>query len=286
MEKEKAIVFGTGLSGLVGSAITARLSNKYEFVNLDLSRGVDILDPSSIEKVLSSYQGKVLIHLAAFTDVNAAQQQDGDKSGSCWRVNVEGTANIVKACQQHQLHLIHFSTAYVFDGQQKTPYLESDPVNPVDWYSKTKAEAEKIVSTQLPKASILRISFPYSQQLSSRLDVWDKIAQTLKDGRTGPFFKDHFFTMTPLEWLVPVVDWAIETQPAGIWHTTTDKVFSDLSLAKLIANELNLPTSSLQSSSVREYNQKAERPYQPYLVLDNQKLKKAMGPRFPQENVT
>lgn len=272
----KPEVLGTGLSGLVGSRIVELLSENYTFSNLDLSEGVDILDKQSIYNKIKNSSSECVLHLAAFTDVNAAQEQNGDKSGSAWQVNVVGTQNIVEVCKELNKHLIHLSTGYVFDGQKSEAYTEDDAMNPTDWYSVTKAEAEKVIQNLLPDSTILRINFPYRTDEFAKRDIWHKMSDALKAGKTGPFFADHFFTLTPIEWLAEVMRWAIETKPAGIYHATSDTVYSDYSLAQEIAKTLSIDPSVIQKGSLEEFNKTATRPYQPSLILSNHKLKTAM----------
>jgi dTDP-4-dehydrorhamnose reductase len=271
---ERIPILGTGLSGLVGSKITELLADRFTFTNLDLTNKVDILQPDSIEAIVGTSPARVLLHLAAFTDVNAAQEQKDDKNGSCYRVNVEGTRNIAEACARHGIYLVLMSTGYVFDGTKTTGYVETDAKNPVDWYSQTKSWAEEVVTEICPSAAILRINFPYRQDALARLDIWHKMANALLAGKNGPFFDDHFFTLTPIEWLAETVMAPVITrQPAGIFHTTTDTVYSDYSLAQTIQQSLGL-SGELLRSSVHEYNRTAARPYQPSLILDSTKLQR------------
>lgn len=272
----KPEVLGTGLSGLVGSRIVALLSSEYTFSNLDLSEGVDILDKQSIYNKIQSSSSDCVLHLAAFTDVNAAQEQNGDKTGSAWQVNVVGTQNIVEVCKELNKHLIHLSTGYVFDGHKSEAYTETDEMNPTDWYSVTKAEAEKVIEKLLPESTIVRINFPYRTDEFTKRDIWHKMADALQAGKTGPFFADHFFTLTPIEWLAEVLHWAIETKPAGVFHATSDKVYTDFTLAQEIATSLGVDPSTLQKGSLETFNKTAARPYQPSLILSNRKLQTAM----------
>ena len=106
------------------------------------------------------------------------------------------------------------------------------------------------------------------------------MAAALAEGKTGPFFSDHYFTLTPVEWFTQVIDWAITQKPAGIFHATTDTIYSDYTLAQEIAMSLGVQ-QELQSSSVEEYNQTADRKYQPSVILSNQKLKNAMWNHYP-----
>ena len=110
-------IVGTGLSGLVGSKFVELYSNKYSISNLDLTAGVDITKEDDVMRAVEASNSPALIHLAAFTDVNKAFEQTGDKDGVCYKVNVTGTQNIANACKKTGKHLVHVSTAFVFDGK-------------------------------------------------------------------------------------------------------------------------------------------------------------------------
>lgn len=162
---ELPLIYGTGLSGLVGTKIVDALGDRYRFVNLDLSRGVDILQTETLEKVvLEEGPAEALIHLAAFTDVNAAQEQNGETTGTAYQVNVVGTENIAQLCKKHNLHLIHISTSYVFDGSKKDAYTEEDTPNTSEWYGYTKLEAEKNGSTAFTRVNYTPHKFPVSHR--------------------------------------------------------------------------------------------------------------------------
>lgn len=272
---EKTPILGTGLSGLVGSKVVELLSDHYTFQNLDKTVGVDILNPQQVDDIIANSPAKTLLHFAAFTDTNAAQKEAGDKEGIVYQVNVEGTRNVAHSCAKHGVHLIHISTTFVFDGTKTEPYVETDEPHPLDWYSQTKLWAEEVVTEVTPNATILRINFPYRKDEFPKPDIWHKMAAALQAGKTGPFFNDHFFTLTPVEWFAEVVAWAIRTQPSGIFHATTDTIYTDFTLAEQVRDSLGL-TTELQTSSVQAYNQTADRPYAPYLVTSNEKLTKAM----------
>lgn len=273
---DKLEILGTGLSGLVGSKVVELLSPSYQFSNLDLSHGVDITNREQVTTAIETSLAPVVLHMAGFTDVNAAEQQAGDKSGTAYQVNVEGTRNVALACQSSGKYLINISTGYVFDGQKTSAYLESDIPNPIDWYSQNKLEAEEIINSALPNDSVnLRINFPYRKDAFVKKDLWHKISAVLEDGKNGPFFTDHFYTLTPVEWLAEVIDWAIQTRPTGVYHATTDTVYTDFKLAQEVAKSMGIDRELL-GGSLNEYNRTAARKYAPSLILSNEKLKHAM----------
>lgn len=157
-------VITTGLNGLVGSKFEQLFSDKYSFDRMDASskdNPVDITDLNQVMNVFKSSSAKSVIHLAAYTNVTGAWEQTDDKTGPAYLVNVEGTKNIVKACQETGKHLIHISTAYVFNGENEAMYLESDPVSPIEWYGQTKAWAEEAVMSSNTPWTIFRIDQPF-----------------------------------------------------------------------------------------------------------------------------
>jgi len=136
----KEQILGTGLSGLVGSRVV-ELNPQYEFFDM-LYPEADITKIDSIEPYFKNNpEASTLVHLAAYTDTKSAWDQRFDLNSPCFKINVEGTRNIVDLCQKYNKYLIHISTDYVLNGQKIGPYLETDPVNPLEWYGQTKAMA-------------------------------------------------------------------------------------------------------------------------------------------------
>ena len=162
MIKEKNIVLITGGSGALGSAIRKLM----DCLAPD-SRELDITDFQKCQIAINKYNPDVIIHCAAWTDVTLAEK-DKDQ---CWRVNVIGTENMVRAVAGRRF--IYVSTEYVFDGQQGN-YKEDDIPNPVNFYALTKLCGE-IAVRQYPNTLIIRTAFkqdgpwPYS---AAFIDQW------------------------------------------------------------------------------------------------------------------
>ena len=271
----KPSLLGTGLSGLVGSKFVELFSDKYNFDNFDITnpqKPIDITNFEQVQSAVASSDAKYMIHMAAFTDVTKAWQETGDQQGLCWRVNVEGTRNIALACEQAGKHLIHISTAYVFDGQKSTPYIETDPHSPIEWYGQTKAEAETIVTNLKTPWTILRIDQPFRSDTLSRPDVVGRILTKLKDSSLPPQFTDHTFGPTYIDDLAKILDWVIKTQTTGIWHATSNESWTDFKFAQTIARLAELDENQVKSGSLIEYLKTTHRPYQKNTVLDSSKL--------------
>lgn len=279
------LILGTGLSGLVGSRIVELLSDKYEFVNLDLTSGIDITKPEEIEQKISSSKTKHLIHLAAFTDVSRAweQRNEGEES-LCYKVNVVGTKNIAEACQKHNKYLIHFSTDFVFDGKKTSPYTEEDKPHPIEWYGQTKLWAEEEVKNSGCYYTILRIAFPFKAKESSsdlepnpKLDLVRKIKSKLQEGEGLRIFFDQIITPTLIDDIAKVVDYCIQNNPIGTYHCVDSSQISPYDLASIIAQTYNLDKTLVKKTSIKEANQPGLRPRQVYMGLSNKKLQDNFG---------
>lgn len=117
---------------------------------------MDITDKQAVEKYVENFRPDVIIHCAAYTNVDEAE---GDPE-TCRKVNVEGTKYLVQAAKQVNAKIIYISTDYVFDGENPDPYQVNEPANPQSIYGRTKYEGEKLVR-EYPKHFIVRIAWVF-----------------------------------------------------------------------------------------------------------------------------
>lgn len=115
---------------------------------------MDLTDPASVRNALEAHRPEVVVHAAAYTNVAGAETE----RQACWRANVEGTRNLVRAALGKGLRFVHISTDYVFWGDTGG-YKEDDPPGPVrNFYALTKLVAEESVRV-LPNHLVIRTSF-------------------------------------------------------------------------------------------------------------------------------
>ena len=140
----------TGGSGRLGRELTELLPDVYA----PSSRALDITDPDSVNAGVTRYRPDLVVHAAAYTDVAGAERE----REACWRVNVAGTRNLVRAAFEREIPLLHVSTDYVFYGD-RGGYREDDPLGPVrNTYALSKLVAEEVVRL-LPRHLVVRTSF-------------------------------------------------------------------------------------------------------------------------------
>lgn len=274
-------VLGTGLNGLVGSKLVSEFGAtggrpSYSFTNLDISdpqQPVDITDLAAVQAAVSAAPAEVIVHFAAFTDVNAAWDQRGDKTGAAYRVNVIGTQNLVTAAEAAGKHLIHISTAYVFNGEKTDPYTEADPVSPIEWYGQTKAEAEAVVQASSAPWTILRIDVPFRSDPFPRPDLVRKTIANIEQGR--PLFSNHYIGPTFIDDFVKVIDWVIRTRNTGLYNASSGEQWSDYQFGQALNDTLQLGLE-VKEGNLDDYLATSQRPYQRNTALNCDKLKKAL----------
>jgi dTDP-4-dehydrorhamnose reductase len=271
----KKQILGTGLSGLVGSKLTQLYSEQYDLKNLDISDPQHPVDITNYDQVLNAFQqsdAPFVVHFAAFTDVTKAWEQRDDKNGVAYKVNVSGTENIVKAANATNKHVIHISTAYVFNGEKEEMYTEDDAMSPIEWYGQTKAWAEEKVTASNGKWTILRIDQPFRSDPFPKKDIAHRIMEGLQNKKLYPQFSNHYFGPTFIDDFAQVIDWVIRTNTTGIFHSTAGEKWSDYDFAKLVNEKLQLG-GEVKPGDLDEYLKTLSRPYQRNTAMDCTKLK-------------
>lgn len=269
----------TGLTGLVASRFQELYIQDFDLTNIDLATGIDITDQAVVNQVVVHSPASALIHFAAFTNVDAAAAQDGDKSGSCYRVNVLGTKNIAQACAQNNKYLVHISTNFVFDGENPPVdgYTEADTPYPIEWYGQTKFWAEEEVAKSGATYCIARITYPFRAYYPPRTDLVRNILDKLKAGNLPPMFTDHIITPTFIDDIAAALKSILDHRPQGIFHVVGASNLSDYQIAQKVARTFDLNEAQVKPTSLEGYLKTAPRPYQKNLTTSNAKLKRDLG---------
>jgi len=272
----KIKIIGTGLWGLGGSRIDELLKGKYNFVDFSLDSGVDILNDKILrESFNKNKDAEVVLHLAAFTDTNAAWQERGDKKGLCYRLNVLGTKNIVNFCQKHHKYLIYISTDFVFSGKKKGKYTEKDRPRSIEWYGQTKYWGEREVLKAKIPAAIVRITFPFRARFEPKKDIIRRVIQGLKVKTLYPMFADQTITPTFIDDIAWGLDYFFKNKPLGIYHLVGSTPLSPYQMAKMVAQIFGFDKKLVKMGSLLEYQKsqpKDSRPWQKNLALSNRKV--------------
>ena len=150
-------VFVTGIKGQLGYDVMEELTRRgIPATGVDIEE-MDITDGECVEKVISEAAPDAVIHCAAYTAVDAAEENEE----LCRRVNAEGPRNIAKVCRKLDIKMIYISTDYVFSGEGERPWEPEDEKKPQSVYGQTKYEGELAVQELLDKYFIVRIAWVF-----------------------------------------------------------------------------------------------------------------------------
>lgn len=270
----KTKIIGTGLSGLVGSRIVELLSPDFEFEDISRKTGTDISDKDAVLQRLQNSDAPFVIHLAAYTNVDEAEKEKDLKENShVWKINVEGTKNVLEAARSTNKHLIHISTDMVFPGTKPVPdrYSEEDATGSIGWYAETKEEAEKVVLQSTTPFTVVRIAYPYLA--NSDKNYFFIFKNLLEEKQQFKAVADHFFTPTFIDDLADVFRLAFQKELTGIYHTGGKDIVSPYDVAKKIAEIFDLD-KKLISKTTREEFFKGKAPRAFNLSLNSDKIGK------------
>lgn len=148
-------IFLTGAEGQLGRELQRRLQGS-DFLPTDVKE-LDITDAAAVANMIGKYRPDVVIHGAAFTQVDAAEE----KVDLAYKVNAIGTQNIAMACRSVSAAMVYISTDYVFDGKLGRAYTEVDQTNPLSVYGKSKLMGEVLARQATDKLFVLRTAWLY-----------------------------------------------------------------------------------------------------------------------------
>ena len=268
----KTKILGTGLSGLVGNRVVELLQDKYDFEDLSLDTDVDITNKDQVDERIGASDAKVVLHMAAITDVDACEKERSDKENSLsWRVNVAGTENIVKAVKASNKRIIHISTDFVFSGLEEK-YTEESKPNPVNWYGETKYRAELVVQENLTDYVILRLAFPYRAKFE-RPDVVRFFLNRFKEGKSVDAISNWTITPGFIDDMAFVFEAFIANNKVGIYHTVGSDSMTPYEMAIAITELFGFDKTQVNAVKLEDlFAGKAPRPLK--LVTDNGKITK------------
>lgn len=249
----KKIIAATGLEGLIGKVIQDTLSNDYEFVNLNEDK-LDITDTEKTIKVINETGFDIFLHLAAFTNVDAAEKN----RKLAWDVNVNGTENVFNTVKKKGRKFIYISTGFVFDGESP-PFFEDSTPHPISYYGETKLEGERIVKE---KGVIIRIDYPYGGRVDYKKDIVETFIDLLKDGASFDGITDQILTPTLIEDIALSIKSVIEKDiSSGLFHIVGSDSLSGYDIIETIGEVFELDTSHVGKTTYEEfYKNKARRP--------------------------
>lgn len=208
----------TGVKGQLGYDVVNELTRRgHDAVGVDIEE-MDITDASSVQTVIGSCRPDAVIHCAAWTAVDAAEDEENKEK--VHKVNAVGTQNIANVCKELGCKMMYISTDYVFDGQGETPWTpDCKDYKPLNVYGQTKLDGELAVSNTLSKFFIVRIAWVFGKNGNNFIKTMLKVGKN-RDKLT--VVNDQIGTPTYTFDLARLLVDMIETDKYGYYHATNE----------------------------------------------------------------
>lgn len=212
----KMRILVTGVKGQLGFDVVNELKkNNIEAVGVDIEE-MDITDAAAVKKVITESKVDGVIHCAAYTAVDAAE----DNEEICRKINAGGTKNIADVCKELDIKMMYISTDYVFNGQGETPWQpDCKDYKPLNVYGQTKLEGELAVSETLDKYFIVRIAWVFGVNGKNFIKTMLNVGKT-HDKVT--VVSDQVGTPTYTYDLARLLVDMIQTDKYGYYHATNE----------------------------------------------------------------
>ena len=302
-KREKILVTGSG--GMLGVDLCDKLATDYDVIGLDIYRSpgrpfdsaqgrqvtraqgfirCDITDRDKILRSVRSAEPDLIVHAAAWTDVDGCEL-DPIKAK---KINTEGTRNISLAASELKAPFVFISTDFVFDGNKKTPYGESEKPNPLNVYGESKLEGEKLAAKS-DKCAIIRTSWLYGANGKNFVDA---IINKAKSGEDLKVVNDQVgsptYTKDLAEAIERLINIVIEESPGhqasaeqsgaspkgtkspGLFHISNRGAVSWFEYAKNILETSGVKNVEIKPIKSAELDRPAKRPH--FSALDSSKF--------------
>lgn len=225
------LVFVTGVNGQLGyDTVKELLSRGHRVIGSSTAAEcrcaceycrLDITDTVAVNAALMRIKPDAVIHCAAWTAVDAAE--DEENRGRVYAVNVDGTANIASACSALDCKLLYISTDYVFDGQGDEPWRpDCRTYAPLNVYGRSKLEGELAVASTVERFFIVRTAWVFG------VNGKNFVRTMLELGRTHDSLRvvnDQIGTPTYTPDLARLLANMIESEKYGYYHATNEGGF-------------------------------------------------------------
>ena len=245
---------------VIGSDITGKYNGVSDgsFVTTNTYKGLDITDKTKVDELLLDIKPEAIIHCAAWTAVDLAE--DEDKKAKVFNINVNGTKYLANVAKEIDAKMLYLSTDYVFNGRGDRPWKPDDKdFEPLNYYGETKLMGEKAISNILDKYFIVRIAWVFGLNGNNFIKTMINVGKTHDEVRV---VNDQIGTPTYTYDLARLLVDMIETDKYGYYHATNEGGYiSWYDFTKEIYKQYGLNTK-VTPVSTKEYGlSKAARPF-------------------------
>ena len=267
--RKSVVIFGA--AGQLGVELVREFSARGSQVHSYTRRQIDLTDNAQIQRAIEQSHPDVVLNAAAYNMVDLAEQ---DPQGA-YTVNALAVRAMAVACRQFDAKLVHFSTDYVFDGQKRSPYAESDATHPLGAYGVSKLAGEFYAQAYLD-ALVIRTAVVFgpggrATPRGNFLETMLKKAEEQKTtGKPLLVVQDQTASPTAAPWLAARTADLVDLGQTGVFHGAGEQAVSFYDYARLIFRVAKLDVD-LQPADERQFRTPARRPK--YSVLRNERMR-------------
>lgn len=274
-----------GANGFTGRRILRRLAHRYEVVACSLHSDIlpeegyqfaqlDVLNHEATEILLDSVCPDVIINASALSVVDYCEQHHEE----AYATNVTAVKYLAEYCRSRSCRLIHLSTDFVFDGTATTPYTETDPPCPVNYYGQTKLWGEEAIAHTCTDYAIVRVEVVYGKPfVGQHGNIVHLVKSRLENGQTIRVVNDQFRSPTWVEDIARAVELLLPSDHRGIYHICGGSTMSVADMAVRVARYFKLDSSLIQPVTTQEMNEATPRPL--YSPMSADKALRMLGYR-------
>jgi dTDP-4-dehydrorhamnose reductase len=231
---------------------------------------MDFTDPFSVHDVFEKVKPGMVVHAGAMSKPDECELDQM----KAFLVNVEGTVQLLINSHEYQSFFIFLSTDFVFDGETGM-YSEEDPPQPVNYYGRTKLEAEEAVKEYEGEWAIVRTVLVYGKNFSGHPNILSVVKHKLETGEEYNVVDDQLRTPTYVEDLAGGIVSIIEKKATGIFHLSGKEKMTPYQMAIQTARYLELDEKLINRVTAASFTQPAKRP--PRTGFRIEKAKKILG---------
>ena len=267
----------TGAEGQLGISLQRKFRDKFDIYPTDKitsesgnslsSKNLDITERGDVETIINEINPDIIINCAAYTDVDGSERN----KEQAHMVNVVGLQNLIHASYHHTC-FVQISSDYVFDGDTG-PYSVEDHTYPINYYGKTKLEAENLLRGSRREYLIIRTNVLYSEDLIFKANFFAWVYKSLTYNKSISVVNDQISNPTYVSHLVETIFLCIILNTKGIYHYGSDDFLSRYEFAMIIAEVFGFDKSLISPIDTKSLFKKlksytAERPLNSGLKVD------------------
>lgn len=268
----------TGANGLLGQALIWRLKGNSILLATGIEAepalppdgwdytSLDIANASAAHRVVYDFLPDIIVNAASYTDVDGCERE----KEKCWRANVKGVEVLADLARRKNAHFIHYSTDYVFNGQDG-PYAEDDRPDPLGYYGRSKLASENAIRKSETEFTIIRTCVLYGFGIRVKKNFFLWVWENLKNGQPIRVVTDQYNNPTLAEDLATGTELVIREQVKGLLHIAGAEYVNRYEFAVKVAQHCGYPVELITPITSDQLPQLAPRPQLGGLKIDRAK---------------